>query len=183
MTRPQRPIFGFLWPRPDPHAPLDGAAIQQRLVRVTPRGPLRVLVLLTLTLLSVFLTASAVLTAVAAPLSGAAFVSSATAASAVAVCLRGWVVGTYVNDHGIVVDTLLRRVRLRWDEVGGLRDATGGVPLLGTPLRIRGRRMVVETATGAHLATHVYTASPDLVGRSGAYDVGRDRLENWYRRA
>lgn len=183
MTRPQRPIFGFLWPRPDPHAPLDAAYVQQRLVRVAPRGPIRITFLGIMTLLSVFLTTSAVLTALSAPLSAAAVVASAIAATTVFASLRGWVVGTCVNDHGVVIDTAVRRVRVPWREVSELQVVDGTVPLVGTPLRTRGRRMVITTNSGTRHATHVYTTSPDLLGRPEAFDMARDRLENWFRQA
>ncbi len=183
MTRQQRPIFGFLWPRPDPRAPVDDAYVQRRLVRVAPRGPVRLTVLVVMTLLSVFLTTSAVLTALSAPLSGAAVVSSTIAATALFLSLRGWVVGTFVNDHGVVIDTVLRRVRIPWSEVSGLSCVDERVPLVGTPLRCPGRRMVVLTVRGMRDPTHVYTASPDLLGRPESFDMARDRLENWFRRA
>lgn len=182
MNRQQRPIFGFLWPRPDPRAPVDEAYVQRRLVRVAPRGPVRIAVLVTMTLLSVFLTTSAVMTALSAPLSGAALVSSAVAATALFLSLRGWVVGTFVNDHGVVIDTVLRRVRIPWNEVSGLPCVDERVPLLGTPLRTPGRRMIVHTVHGTRHPTHVCTASPDLIGRPEAFDMARDRLENWFRR-
>ena len=36
MNEPRKPIFGFLWPKPDPNAPVDGAYRQVRRVRITP---------------------------------------------------------------------------------------------------------------------------------------------------
>jgi hypothetical protein len=183
VNRPQRPIFGFLWPRPDPHAPLDAAAVQQRLVRVAPRGPVRILTLIIATLLSVFSTSAAVMTALSAPMSGAALLASAVAATALYISLRGWVLGTYVNDHGIVLDTLVRRVRIPWNEVSEVHRAREPVPLLGMPLRTSGLRISIETTRGERFGTHVYTSSPDLVGRPDAFDMATDRLENWFRRA
>lgn len=183
MNPPQRPLLGFLWPRPDPLAPVDEAAVQARLVRVMTRGPLRLLTLTAATLLCVLLASTAVLTAASAPLSAAALVGAALAATMICITLRGWVLGTYVNDHGIVVDTMVRRVRIPWAEVSRLICADEGVPLLGTPLRVPGRRMIVHTAHGARIGTHVYTHSPDVVGRSDAFAVAGERLENWRRRA
>ena len=65
MKEPRKPIFGFLWPKPDPDAPVDEAYRQVRRVRITPRGPIR---LVTLLLGSVLLTivAASVVMAVAA---------------------------------------------------------------------------------------------------------------------
>jgi len=64
-----------------------------------------------------------------------------------------------------------------------LQVVVGSVPLVGTPLPPRGRRMVITTHSGIRHATHVYTTSPDLLGRPEAFDMARDRLENWFRQA
>ena len=53
MSTPRKPIFGFLWPRPDPNAPVDEAYRQVRGVRVAPRGPIRLTALVIATLLTI----------------------------------------------------------------------------------------------------------------------------------
>lgn len=183
MNRPQRPLLWFLWPRPDPNAPVDGQYVQSRLVRITPRGPLRLAMLLAATILTTLLMGTAVITAVSAPFSAATLIGAAVAATAVALLLRGWVVGTYVNDHGIVIDTLLRRTSVRWADVAEVTWEAARTPLLGLPLAVPGTRSLVHDRRGATLPTHVYTSSPDLWLRPDALDMARIRLENWARGA
>lgn len=179
MRRPQRPIFGFLWPSPDPHAPLDDDYRQTRLVRITPRGPFRLLVLVLATVLTVFLLTAALLTAIAAPLSVATFVAAAIAATCVGAVLRGWVVGTYVNDDGITIDTMLRRRSVPWSAVARVACLDGRARLLGLPLQVPGRRVVILTTSEQTVETHVQSTSLDLLWRPEAFAMARDRLENW----
>ena len=63
MNEPRKPIFGFLWPRPDPNAPVDGDYRQVRRVRVSPRGPIRLAGLVALAVATVIGTAAAVMAA------------------------------------------------------------------------------------------------------------------------
>lgn len=179
MRRPQRPIFGFLWPSPDPHAPVDDDFRQARLVRITPRGPIRLLVLALATIVTVFLLTAAPLTAIAAPLSIATFISAGIAATCVVVVLRGWIVGTYVNDDGVTVDTVFRRRSVPWSAVERVACVDGRAPLLGTPLQVPGRRVVLLTTSGRTIETHVQSTSLDLLWRPEAFAMARDRLENW----
>jgi hypothetical protein len=179
MNRPQRPLLWFLWPRPDPNSPVDGAYVQGRLVRITPRGPVRIALLLAGTILTTLLAGTAVIAAVSAPFSAGALLGAGVAASTVALLLRGWVVGTYVNDQGIVIDTLLRRTRITWADVTAVEWQAARTPLLGLPLPIPGERSVVHDRRGFTFPTHVYTSSPDLLWRPDALDMARIRLENW----
>lgn len=183
MKRHQRPIFGFLWPSPDPHAPVDHDYRQTRLVRITPRGPFRLLMLGLATILTVFLTTASLLTAIAAPLSAATFVSAGIAATCVGLVLRGWVVGTYVNDDEVVVDRLLRRQRIPWSAVSSVACLDGRARLLGSPLRVPGRRVVLRTTSGQTVETHVQSTSPDLLWRPESFTIACERLENWASRA
>lgn len=179
MRRPQRPLFSFLWPSPDPHAPVNGHYRQTRLVRITPRGPLRLLILGVGTIVTVFLLTAALLTAIESPLSAATFVAAGVAATCVAVVLRGWVVGTFVNDDGIVMDTLLRRTSISWTSVAAVACLEDGARLLGTHLRVPGRRIVLITTSGQTHETHLSSASLDLLWRREAFSIAQERLENW----
>lgn len=179
MNRPPRPIFAFLWPSPDPHAPVDDDYRQTRLVRVTPRGPIRLLILALATVVTVFLLTAAVLTAIAAPLSAATFVAAGISATCVGVVLRGWTVGTYVNDAGVIVDTVFRRRSVPWSAVARVACLDGPASLLGTPLRVPGRRVVLLTTSGQTIETHVQSTSLDLLWRPEAFDVARERMESW----
>lgn len=179
MTQPRRPVFWFLWPQPDPNLPCDEFARQDRLVRISPRGPIRIILLVAGSLITVVLCATAVLAALGGALTAGTLIGSAIAASAVALLLRAWVVGTYVNDAGILIETTFTRRSIPWTGITALECTDTVVPLLGTPLRVRGSRVVLDLADGARVPTHVSTASADLWGRPEAFDVARIRLANW----
>lgn len=179
MRRPQRPLFGFLWPSPDPHAPVDRDYRQTRLVRITPRGPLRLLLLGVGTIVTVFLLTAALLTAIASPMSAATFVAAGIAATCVALVLRGWVVGAFVNDDGVVVDTLLRRESIPWTSVAAVDCREDGARLLGTPLRVPGRRIILIATSGQTHETHLSSTSLDLLWRPEAFSIAQERLESW----
>jgi len=183
MNEPRRPIFWFLWPRPDPDAPVDDAYVQVRLVRATPRGPLRIAALTAGSLAFTILTTSAVMAALTTPLGAVILVVAAIAATAVVSILRGWVVGTYVNDAGVVVETTWRRRSFAWADVVNVACQSSRVPLLGLPIRIDGERVVLHLVDGTTVTTHVYSSSPDLLWRPEAFDIARRRLESWSDRA
>lgn len=182
MNEPRKPIFGFLWPKPDPDAPLDGDYRQVRKVRVTPRGPLRVAGLVIATAIMVTTTGSFMLAAVTAGLSPTTLIGAALTATLLVAILRGWVVGTYVTDDGISVDRTWSRDVILWGDVVGVECPSERVPLLGLPLRVPGQRSAIRLAGGRRIPTHVYTASPDLWLRPEAFDMARIRLERWQQR-
>lgn len=179
MRSDRRPIFWFLWPQPDPHAPVDEEAVQTRLVRVTPRGPLRLLTLFLASVMTVGLMASAIVAVTDSGLTLGSLIGAATAATVLALTLRGWVVGTYVNDHGVVVETTWRRLTLPWSSVARIVTDAGPTPVLGLPLRMDSTRVTLVRTDGTALPTHVYSSSPDLAWRAEAFDMARLRLENW----
>lgn len=183
MRQQPRPIFGFLWRRPDPDAPVDAAYVQERLIRVISRGPIRILFLALASLAAVMLAATAVMTALSAPLSVASLLGAAIAATAVALLLRGWVVGTYVTDAGVTVDSMWRRTFTPWSEVASIEAIPARVPFLGLPMRITGERVFIHVKNGPAIATHISSRSPDTCCRSDAFDIARIRLENWADRA
>lgn len=179
MNEPRKPIFAFLWPSPDPNAPLDGAYRQVRGVRICPRGPIRIAVLVIATLVSIAAMGSMLMSALTMPLSALTLVGSALVALLLVAALRGWVVGTHVNDEGVVVETVLRRRPIPWTDVRGVVERTNRCPLLGSPVHVRARRLLIECTDGHTIATHVYSTSPDLWLRPEAFDMARLRLERW----
>ena len=179
MTEPRKPIFGFLWPKPDPHAPVDGAYRQVRRVRITPRGPVR---LATLLLGSVLLTIAASTIVMASLLTAvtlATVIGGAVVATAIVLLLRGWVVGTYVSDEAVTVETTWRRTTVPWGDVRAVTTQAGRAPFLGLPVPVPSTRSLVTTTDGRTLPTHVYSCSPDLWLRDEAFDMARLRLERW----
>lgn len=183
MSEPRKPIFGFLWPKPDPDAPVDGAYRQVRKVRIPGRGMLRVVVLLVATVLVVSLIGSAFMAGLAAPSLLAVAIGAAVAATALFLVLRGWVVGTFVTDAGISVDTTWRRTTLPWSQVAAIEVVRTRTPLLGLPVPMRGERCILRTRGGQSIPTHVYLASPDILFSEEAFDIARLRLVHWLEKA
>ena len=179
MSEPRKPVFGFLWPRPDPHAPVDGDFRQTRPVRICTRGPMRLLALVACTVLVTMATATAVMAAAGSGLSAYTVVGGAIAASGLFVLLRGWVVGTYVTDDAVIIETTFHRRSMRWADLTALRVIEQRCPLLGTPLRVRSARVIVVDGARRSFGTHVYASSPDLWLRPEAFDIAVLRIERW----
>ena len=198
-----RPIFGFLWNRdgrPAGQARRGGQAApvgldrQDRWLRVTPRGPWRLALLITVTMGLITFTPPALVALVAAPsvwpdgaakppLSGyAALVVTIVLVPAVALLARGWVAGCYVNDAGIKIATVLRTTYIPWSEVTQVRSVVGPTRWLGTPLRVAGTRIECVSGTRAY-DTGLCSHSPDVWLRPQAWDATGDRVQTWWREA
>jgi hypothetical protein len=189
MSEPQRrPIFWFLWPRPDPHAPVDGDVRQTRWVRVCRQGPWRLAMLVPLTLLAVSLAASVVLAV--ATTGGETMqriavlvVVGIVTGLGLALMLRAWVVGTYVNDHGAKVSRLVSAVAVPWSRVDAIHRGPGRALLFGLLWRTDAVRVDLVLDDGTVLPTHVTSVSPDLLGRPEAFDMASLRLVRWWEEA
>lgn len=179
MTEPRKPLFGFLWPKPDPQAPVDAQARQDRLVRITPRGPFRLALLIVGTALAAICAGSILMMALTTPLTPLTILGAAITGTALVLVLRGWVVGTFVNDDVVRVENTWRRLDCAWSSVASIDDVAGQWPLLGTPVHVPAHRVVITTQEGRTLPTHVCSTSPDLWLRAEAYDMARLRLERW----
>lgn len=183
MTQPRKPLFGFLWPKPDPAAPVDGAYRQIRKVRMANRGPIRVVTLAVGSVLTVAVLGTALTAALTSPVSVLTFVGAGVAATALVLLLRGWVVGTYANDRAVTVETTWRRRAIAWSDVQRVDVQSGRTPFLGLPIRVAGDRCMLQLTDGTSIATHLYTSSPDLWLRDDAWDMARLRLIHWCERA
>lgn len=179
MTEPRKPIFGFLWPKPDPDAPKDAAYVQTRPLRVPRRGPIRVLTLTACGLLAVTTVGSALLAGMGAGLSATLLIIAAVSATVVALVLRGSVAGTYMTDHEVRIETMLRRTVIPWSEVRSVRTEDANTPFLGLPIPVPGQWTSLHLADGTTVRTHVYSTSPDLWLRPEAFDMARLRLEHF----
>lgn len=182
MNEPRKPIFGFLWPKPDPNAPVDAAYRQVRRVRITPRGPIRLATLLVGSAVVAMSGASLMMAALTTAVSVTTVIGGALVATAIVLILRGWVVGTYVSDEAVTVETTWRRITVPWASVQAVTSEACRAPFLGLPVRVASTRSVVTTTDGTTVATHVYRRSPDLWLRPEAYDIAVDRLATWSRR-
>lgn len=181
MNEPRKPLFGFLWPRPDPDAPVDAAYRQVRPLRACSRGPVRLTLLLAATALIVIGLGTAVMASLATGAIAPTILVAAIGATLVFLVLRGWVAGTYVSDDAVRIETVFRRQEIPWTAIASVDIVEAPCPLLGTPVRVAGRRVVLTTTHSAMLGTHVYTSSPDFLMRSEGFDVAATRLRNWSR--
>ena len=179
MNEPRRPIFWFLWPRPDPHAPVDDAYHQVRAVRISPRGPIRIAVLAVGSVLEVIVMGSAVVAALGAGFSIYTVLGAAIAASGLFLLLRGWVAGTYVNDYVLTIETTFRKRSMPWSQVAAVSASVQPCSFLGLPIRMRSTRVMVTQTSGEVVGTHVYATSPDYWLRSEAFDMAVQRIERW----
>jgi hypothetical protein len=179
MTEPRKPIFGFLWPKPDSDAPVDGAYRQVRRARITPRGPIRLATLLIASAVVAMAGASLMMAALTTAVSVATVIGGALVATAIMLILRGWVVGTYVSDDAVTVETTWRRVTVPWDDVRAITTERCRSPFLGLPVHVASTRSVLTLADGSTLPTHVSSCSPDLWLRAEAFDMASLRLERW----
>jgi hypothetical protein len=179
MTEPRKPIFGFLWPKPDPDAPVDGAYRQVRLVRISPRGPVRLATLVLGSIVVTMVAASLLMASLTTAFTVATVAGGALVATAIVLLLRGWVVGTYVNDDGVTIETTWRRTSIPWASVVTITTQSGPAPFLGLPIRVTSQRSFVTRTDGTSLPTHIYACSPDLWLRDEAFDMAQLRLQRW----
>lgn len=174
----QRPIFGFLWPAARA-VPQDDDAVQLTWVRVPPRGPWRLVLLLAATALLITVGAAMISALFAAPSLVGLIVSAAVLVASVMLLGRAWAVGTSVSDAGIKISRLRTTTVVPWTRVRGI-DAVDGSRLLGLPAHMSGSHVVVATADDT-ISTHVASASPDLWLRPQAYDAAVSTLRTWWR--
>lgn len=157
-----KPIFGFLWP--ERHEPLDDQARQTRLIRISGRGPLRLTLLIVITLTVIPLAGIIVLGALSVgwPM---VILSSVVLATIVVLTLRAWVLGTYVNDDGFALQRMFRADVGRWVDVWQceLQDDT----------------LTLRMLNGASLPTHIARTNIDFIGRPTAFDSAVLRFERW----
>ena len=170
MREPVRkPIFTMFF-TPKPNQPGLG---QLKWLRIPARGPLRVMTLL----LASILTASWVGAALFAVAASRNLTQLAVGLAIVfltlpllAIGIRGWTVGTYVNDAGVKISRWWSTNYLPWQQIQSVdvTSATGG------------ERVVCVTQVG-DVATTVSRRSPNMWGRPHTWLSARDRLHLWWR--
>jgi hypothetical protein len=106
-------------------------------------------------------------------------ITAGVAATAIFLILRGWVVGTFVSDDAVRIESTWRRREMPWSDIQASATPHERCPLLGIPLRVAGERVVLMTVSGDRVPTHIYTTSPDLWLRPEAFDIARLRLDRW----
>lgn len=179
---PQRPLLGFLF-APRPPEPGGAQRPQVRWIRIPPRGPWRLAFLILATLALVTIIAPILLGLAGAAGPGALLAGLGLLvllAPAIALLVRGWIAGTYVNDAGLKVTGILRTAYVPWSAVAEIHIVDARVPLLGLPVPVRARRLEARTAVGERIPTLITSVSPDLAGRPQAWDASVDRLRVWH---
>lgn len=161
----QRRIFAFLWPD-SPQGPVDAQARQDRYLRINGRGPLRLALLFSLSLLAFGVGIIGALVVVSSPTIAALALLGVTLAALVPLLTRCWQVGTYVSDHGVRVITLRQTIRVPWPDV--------------TSIESNGRGIRLHTRSES-VSTHITPLGLDYIGCPEAYAIAVDRLENWWR--
>lgn len=177
---PRRPIFWFIWPtRPAP--PLDEASVQVSWLRVSPRGPWRLIALIAATVIAVSALLPTLAALVIAPSPLAAIGWVLIGAPVIACLSRAWVCGTFVADRGLKISRMLTTRYLPWNDVMTINVRRGRTPWLGTPLRMSGARCLASLSGGGEVDTYVYSTSADLWLRPMAWEAAADRLRLWVR--
>ncbi|MDA3021797.1 MAG: hypothetical protein O2943_03885 [Actinomycetota bacterium] len=161
-TAPNRPIFWFLWPQEK--TAVDGDFRQIRMLRIPARGPWRLILLVAATLLLVMLGGVAIMGSAGAGLFPV-LLTGAVLASALLVLLRGWSIGTYVNDAGFAIRRMFTSTIGSWSSVVNT-DRTDG-------------QVVLHLVDGSTVSTHIARNSLDTWLRPSAYDAATISIENW----
>jgi hypothetical protein len=163
--QPQRPLLGFLWPQPDRDAGVDEDYRQVRMIRVPGRGWARLVGLVIASVGLVTLAGSALLAGLGAGLL-ITTLNSSVIASATLALLRGWAVGTYVNDAGFVVRRFWSTRSGRWSAV--------------SDLLVEHDRVLIVLA-GEPIPTTLSRWSVDILGSESRFHQAVDVLGRWLR--
>lgn len=137
------------------------------MIRVPSRGWARLAFLLVTSVGLVTLAGSALLAGLGAGLV-IAFLNSSAIASATLALLRGWTVGTYVNDAGFVI-------RRFWSTRSGPWTAVSDLAF--------DHDRVLLVLAGERIPTTVCRWSADILGSESRYHQAADVLDRWLRQA
>ena len=166
MTKdPHRPIFGFLWP--PKQTKVDGDFQQIRLIRIPARGPWRLILLVGASLLIVMFAGVAIMAVAGADILPV-LATGAVLASAVVILLRGWSIGTYVNDDTMIIRRMFSSAACRWSNVARVECSR--------------RALVLYLVDGSMIVTSIRANSLDTWLRPSAYDAAMIAFENWARK-
>lgn len=167
----RKPIFGSVWRYPE--------ADPRRLQRVGRRGLLRLAVLVPSTLLLVSLLAISIVYATTGiPLSEALIVGFFLASTTILI-LRGWMLGTFVNENGFKTVTLLNTISGLWKHHFQVETKSTPWKLAGVPIGIKSQRVVLMSSDGSQIHTHIYIGSVDGIFTADRFDVLFLLLQRW----
>ncbi len=153
--------------------------MQRTWVRVPPRGPWRLTLLITATALLVTGGAAMISSLLAAPSLIGLVVSVVLLIASALLLGRAWAVGTSVSDAGVKVSRLRMTLVIPWGDVRAV-DTVPRSRWLGLPIEVAGSTVVLTTPD-SQVLTHVASASPDLWGRPQASDAAVSTLRTWWR--
>lgn len=178
MPQPEfrKPIFNFIWMRPL-HTPPE----QINFLRVGQRGLVRVfsLIVATLFLAAVSSITVAFLFSSREPIQS--ILLAAFLATASVYVFRAWIVGTYVNDHGVKVIRIASTVVIPWSHVESIATIPTMWAVLGIPLGLRTPRVVIHTFDNQSEHTHVYLGSIDGILSQESLAIRESLVHRWWR--
>jgi hypothetical protein len=178
MPEPEfrKPIFNFVWVRP-----LSTPSEQVRYVRVGHRGIIRLSVLTVGTLaLTAFASITiAYLVSTRDPLTSI-FLAAILATLAVGI-FRGWILGTYVNDHGIKIIRMVTTDAIPWTFIRGIETATTVWRAVGIPLGLATSRVVIRQLDDSIKETHIYLGSIDGIMSASRLSMLESLINRWWR--
>lgn len=166
---PRKPIFGFLFaPRQ-----IRPGSPQVKWIRVPARGPLRLAVLILVTLFSMSLLGSALFAL--AGMRSAAGIGIAMAVILLSLPIiglvsRAWVLGTFVNDSGVKISRWWRTEHVPWLAIDSIDEQPG-----------TGGHHVVLVTTEGIVHTSIGSANLDTLLRTEAWSIAVDRMRTWWR--
>lgn len=94
---------------------------------------------------------------------------------------RTWTLGTYVNDRGIKIVTVLRTKKLNWSSINTIDIQTFRWFALGIPLPIKSNRVLLQGPTGEWTPTHLYMGSVDGIFTSHQLETSYLLILRWFR--
>lgn len=176
------PKYRF-WPEREP-GPVDDAYVQTRWVRPYRPGIIRVATTVLLIAVLGLVAQVSLLTTFHAPdattLVIRIVVTLALLVSLTLVFSRCYLSGVWVTDQGVRVLRPLSTRVWTWQQIADVRSVQGPTRLLGSPLGVPGRGVVLVLADGSDISTPLSDRSPDFLGRPEAYDMAAGAIEGWF---
>lgn len=172
-----KPIFGFLWPE-------KGlvSTDQEKYVRIGKRGLLRLVVLVAQTLFLTFLSVTSLTFLINTNITILEILVISLVVATISVFVfRAWTLGTYVNDHAVKIVTLLRTHVVDWSAVRDISCEKSKWRLVGIPLLLNTRRVLIRVNSGDSIATHLYLGSIDGIFTTTQLDVHHSMIVRWFR--
>lgn len=172
----RKPIFNFIWMRPL-HTPPE----QLHFLRVGHRGIIRILglIIVTLALATILSITVAFLSSTRLPIQS--ILLAACLATTSVFVLRAWIVGTYVNDHGVKIIRIASTIVIPWSEVEEIHTIPTMWTTLGIPWGLRTPRVVIKTSGHSSQHTHVYIGSIDGILSQESLAKNESLLCRWWR--